>query len=64
MRASKASFGLLHILGMAIAGCLAFAAFIDEWLWTGVAVLAAGGLSTWAWILAARQYGDDDWPPY
>jgi len=54
------SFGLLHVLGMAIVGCLAFAAFTDEWLWTGLAVAAAGGLSAWAWVVAKRQYGNDD----
>jgi hypothetical protein len=58
MRRSKASFGLLQILGMAIAGCLSFATFIDEWVLTGAAVLTAGGLSTWAWVIAKRQYGD------
>ena len=63
MRASEASFGLVHVLGLAIAGCLAFAAFIDEWLWRGAAVLAAGGLSSWAWVVAKRLYGDDDWRP-
>jgi hypothetical protein len=58
------AFGLLHVLGMAIAGCLAFAVFTDEWLWTAIAVAAAVGLSTWAWVVAKRQYGDDDRSTY
>ena len=52
--------GLLYALGMAIVGCLAFAVFTDEWLWTGVAILAAGGLGVWAWYVAKRLYGDRD----
>ncbi len=55
--------GLLYVLGMAIAGCLAFAVFTDEWLWTGVALLAAAGLAVWAWAVAKRVYGDDDSGP-
>jgi hypothetical protein len=54
---------LLPALGMAIVGCLAFAVFTDEWLWTGVALLAAGGLAVWAWVVAKRQYGDEDHGP-
>ena len=57
---SQSPFGLLHVLGMAIVGCLAFAVFTDEWLWTGLAILAAGGLSVWAYIVARREYGNDD----
>ena len=52
--------GLLPALGMGIAGCLAFAVFTDEWLWTGVAVVAAIALSVWAWQVAKRQYGNRD----
>ena len=52
--------GLLPALGMAIVGCLAFAAFTDEWLWVGVALLAAAVLSVWAWQVAKRQYADRD----
>jgi len=51
--------GLLYVLGMAIAGCLAFALFTDEWLWTGAAIAAAAGLAVWAWMVAKREYGDD-----
>jgi len=58
------AFGLLHILGMAIVGCLAFAIFTDEWLWTGLAVAAAGALAAWAWVVAKRQYGDEDRADY
>lgn len=54
------SFGLLHVLGLAIVGCLAFAVFTDEWLWRGVAVLAAGGFATWGYIVARREYGGDE----
>jgi hypothetical protein len=54
------SFGLLHVLGLAIVGCLAFAVFTDEWLWTGVAVIAAGALAAWAYVVAKREYGGDD----
>ena len=35
--AEPAALGSLATLGMAIVGCLAFAVFTDEWLWTGVA---------------------------
>jgi len=52
--------GLLHVLGMAIVGCLAFALFTDEWLWTGAAIVAAAALAGWAWRVAKRQYGDDE----
>ena len=55
-------FGLLHVLGMAIVGCLAFAAFTDEWLWAGLAIVAAGALAAWAYVVARREYGDDDSP--
>jgi len=58
------AFGLLHVLLLAIAGCLAFAVFTDEWLWTGLALAAAAGLSAWAWIVAKRQYDNDDPPTY
>jgi len=54
------AFGLLHILGLAVMGCLAFAAFTDEWLWTGVAVVAALGLSAWAYVVAKRQHDEED----
>ena len=54
------SFGLLHVLGMAIVGCLAFAAFTDEWLWTGLAIGAAGVLSAWAYVVAKREFGNDE----
>jgi hypothetical protein len=60
MLEAQPPFGLLHVLGMAIVGCLAFAAFTDEWLWTGIAILAAGVLSAWAYIVARREHGDDD----
>jgi hypothetical protein len=56
-------FGILHVLGMAIVGCLAFAAFTDEWLWTGLAVAGAGVLSAWAWVIAKREYDHDDDAP-
>ena len=56
------AFGLLHVLGLAIVGCLAFAVFTDEWLWTGLAIAAAAGLSAWAWVVARRQFGDEDHP--
>lgn len=59
MAAPTQSFGLLHVLGLAAVGCLAFAAFTDEWLWTGVAIMAAGGFAAWAYIVARRVYGDD-----
>lgn len=52
--------GLLSALGMAIVGCLAFAVFTDEWLWTGVALLAAGGLAVLAWREAKRLFPNDD----
>jgi hypothetical protein len=55
--------GLLYTLGLASVGCLAFAVFTDEWLWTAVALLAAGGFATWAWQVAKRLYGDDDSGP-
>lgn len=55
--------GLLYVLGMGIAGCLAFAVFTDEWLWTGVALLGAAGLAAWAWMVARRVFGDDDSGP-
>ncbi|MEO8602065.1 MAG: hypothetical protein ABI629_05760 [bacterium] len=51
--------GLLYVLGLAIVGCLAFALFTDEWLWTGVAIVAAGGLAAWGWHEAKRLYGND-----
>ena len=57
---SEPSFGILHVLGMAIVGCLAFAAFTDEWLWTGLAVAGAAVLSAWAWVIAKREYDHDD----
>ena len=60
MPEEQPTFGLLHVLGMAIVGCLAFAAFTDEWLWFGLAILAAAGLSAWAYIVARREYGNDD----
>lgn len=53
------SFGLLHILGLGIIGCLAFAAFTDEWLYTGLAVAATGALSAWAYVAAKREDDDD-----
>jgi hypothetical protein len=53
-------FGLLPVLGMAVVGCLAFAAFTDEWLWTGLALGAAGTLGAWAWMVAKREYDRDD----
>jgi len=56
------AFGLLHVLGLAIVGCLAFAVFTDEWLWTGVAIVAAAGLSAWAWVVAKRQLDNQDHP--
>ncbi len=54
------SFGLLHVLGLAAVGCLAFAAFTDEWLWMGAAMLAAGGFAAWAYIVAKREYDHED----
>lgn len=60
MPETQGPFGLLHVLGMAIAGCLAFAVFTDEWLWTGIAGAAAAILSAWAYVVAKREYGDDD----
>ena len=60
MPESEQPFGLLHVLGMAIVGCLAFAAFTDEWLWTGLAMAAAGLLGAWAWVVAKREYDHDD----
>jgi hypothetical protein len=63
MLESEAPFGLLHVLGMAIVGCLAFAVFTDEWLWTGIAILVAAGLSVWAYIVASREIGSDDSNP-
>ena len=63
MLESPPPLGLLPALGMAIVGCLVFAVFTDEWLWTGVALLAAGGLSAWAWQVAKRLYGNDDGRP-
>jgi len=56
---SSQSLGLLNVLGMAIVGCLAFAVFIDEWLWTGLSLAAAGGLAVWAWREAKRLFPDD-----
>lgn len=55
--------GLLYALGLAVAGCLAFAVFTDEWLWTGVALAGAGGFAAWGWQVAKRLYGDDDSGP-
>jgi len=52
--------GLLYVLGLAIVGCLAFALFTDEWLWTGMALAAACGLAGWAYQVAKRLYGDDE----
>lgn len=52
--------GLLYVLGLAIVGCLAFALFTDEWLWTGAAIAAAGGLAAWFYRVAKREYGDDE----
>lgn len=52
--------GLLQVLGMAIAGCLAFALFIDEWLWRGLAVAVAVGLAAWAYRVARKLYGDSE----
>jgi hypothetical protein len=54
---------LLYALGLAVVGCLAFAVFTDEWLWTAVALLAAGGFAAWGWYVAKRLYGDDDSGP-
>jgi hypothetical protein len=61
MHPSEAPFGLLHVLAMAAVGCLAFAAFTDEWLWTGIALFAAAGLAAWAYIVAKREYGRDEY---
>jgi hypothetical protein len=52
--------GLLYVLGLAIVGCLAFALFTDEWLWTGMAIATAGGLAAWGYRVAKRLYGDDE----
>jgi hypothetical protein len=60
MPETQSPFGLLHVLGIAIAGCVAFAVFTDEWLWTGIAAAAAAALSAWAYVVARREYGDDD----
>jgi hypothetical protein len=60
MPAPTESFGLLHVLGLAAMGCLAFAVFTDEWIWAGIAVIVAIALASWAYILARRQYGGED----
>jgi len=52
--------GLLYLLGLAIVGCLVFAVFTDEWLWTAMALIAAIGLATWGYREARRLYGDDE----
>ena len=36
-----------------------FALFIDEWLWVGIALAAAGGLAVWAWREARRLFPED-----
>ncbi len=63
MSTTPESPGMLYALGMAIVACLAFAVFTDEWLWTGVALIAAAGIAAWAWRVAKRIYGDDDAGP-
>ncbi len=63
MRLPPPTSGLLYTLGLASVGCLAFAVFTDEWLWTALALLAAGGFAGWGWQVAKRLYKDDDAGP-
>ncbi|MBX3026786.1 hypothetical protein KF840_17910 [bacterium] len=63
MRLPPPTPGLLYTLGLAAVGCLAFAVFTDEWLWTAVALLGAVGFATWGWQVAKRLYRDDDAGP-
>ena len=63
MRLPPPTSGLLYTLGLTSVGCLAFAVFTDEWLWTALALVGALGFAGWGWQVAKRLYKDDDSGP-